>query len=138
MQHFLTPMLALIVWTFVMMLVMYWRRIPAMTKITRNVQDFIDDPKLYEKMPKSATYAADNYNHLHEQPVIFYALMTYLFLTNQTHDINLYLAWGYVAIRAVHSLVQITSNAVNIRFGLFVLGSLCLLAMTVHAVIALF
>ncbi len=138
MDHFLTPVLALIVWTFVMWLVMYMRRIPAMNKITKNTQAFIDDPKLYEKMPKSATWAADNYNHLHEQPVIFYALIFYLFLTQQLDAVNLYCAWGYVGIRVLHSIVQITANKVLPRFGLFALGSLLLIVMALRAVAGLF
>ena len=138
MQHFLTPMLALIVWTFVMMMIMYWRRIPAMTKISKNTQEFIDNPKLYEKMPKSATYAADNYNHLHEQPAVFYALMLYVFAMGQVDSFYLSLAWIYVAIRIVHSLVQVTSNSVNLRFGLFVLASLSLIVMALRAAAQLF
>ena len=138
MDHFLTPVLALILWTFVMWALMYKRRIPAMRAITSNIQDFIDDPKLGEKIPAKARWAADNYNHLHEQPVIFYALMFYLFLTAQVDPINLYLAWGYVGIRVVHSLVQVTSNKVMVRFSLFVLGSLLLIAMGVKALLGLF
>ena len=138
MDHFLTPVLALILWTFVMWALMYKRRIPAMRAITSNIQDFIDDPKLGEKIPAKARWAADNYNHLHEQPVIFYALMFYLFLTVQIDPINLYLAWGYVGIRVVHSLVQVTSNKVMVRFSLFVLGSLLLIAMGVKALLGLF
>ncbi|PHR57689.1 MAG: hypothetical protein COA43_11790 [Robiginitomaculum sp.] len=138
MENFLTPVLALILWTFVMWAVMYWRRIPAMNAITKNTQEFIDDPKLGEQLPAKARWAADNYNHLHEQPVLFYALMGYLFMTEHTGAFFLNLAWAYVIIRIVHSLLQITSNRVVIRFGLFVLGSLCLIAMAVRAALYLF
>ena len=85
---------------------MYKRRIPAMQAITKNIQDFIDDPKLGEQIPAKARWAADNYNHLHEQPVIFYALMFYLYATGVQGGLMLYLAWAYVAIRVVHSLVS--------------------------------
>jgi hypothetical protein len=47
--------------------------------------------------------------------------------------INCWLAWGYVGLRVVHSLVQCTVNVVAIRFPLFALASLCLLGLTVHA-----
>ena len=63
---------------------MYWRRIPAMNRITRNTQKFIEDPKLMDELPPRVRWAADNYNHLHEQPTIFYALMLYLFAMGQT------------------------------------------------------
>jgi len=137
-DHFLTPVLALIIWTFVIWALMYKRRIPAMNAISKNTQDFIDDPKLGEQLPAKARWAADNYNHLHEQPVIFYALMFYLFAVGQMDSFNLYLAWGYVAIRVIHSLVQVTSNKVLVRFGLFALGSILLILMALKSAAALF
>jgi len=138
MGEFLTPVLALIIWTFVMWVWMYKRRIPAMMAITKNTQDFIDDPKLKDKIPAKAQWVAENYNHLHEQPVIFYALMFYLQLTGQGDSLALQLAWAYVAIRVLHSLVQVTSNKVMIRFPLFALGSIVLIIMGVRAVMNLF
>lgn len=133
MAEFLSPVLALIFWTFIIWAIMYWRRIPAMNKIHRNPQKFIDDPNLWQKMPKSATNAADNYNHLHEQPVLFYALMFFLALTGMTDTVNLYLAWGYVALRVAHSLVQITTNTVLWRFGFFTIASFFLFVLGVRA-----
>ena len=138
MEHFLTPVLALILWTFVMWAVMYARRIPAMQAISKNTQDFIDNPKLGEQMPAKARWAADNYNHLHEQPVIFYALMFYLYAMGERAEWLLIAAWIYVIIRVVHSLVQITSNKVMIRFALFALSSIVLIVMAVWAAMQLF
>jgi len=138
MQQFLTPVLALILWTFVMWVVMYKRRIPAMNAIHRNPQKFIEDPELWAKMPSSAVNAADNYNHLHEQPVIFYALMFYISLSQQSDNIFMYLAWAYVGIRVVHSLVHITTNKVMHRFSLFALGSIVLMVIGIRAALGLF
>ncbi|MGJ8563747.1 MAG: MAPEG family protein [Alphaproteobacteria bacterium] len=138
MGHFLTPVLALIIWTFVMWTLMYMRRIPAMNAITKRTQDFIDNPKLGETLPAKARWAADNYNHLHEQPVIFYALMFYLFSLGQTDALNTNFAWGYVALRIIHSLVQITSNKVLLRFGLFAVSSIVLIVMALRAAAHLF
>ncbi len=129
MSHFLTPVLALIIWTLVMMLVMYKRRIPAMNAITKRTQDFIENPKLGEQIPAKARWAADNYNHLHESPTIFYALMFVIFLMGYTTSLALICAWIYVAIRVVHSIVQITSNAVMVRFSLFMLSAIMLIIM---------
>jgi len=133
MGNFLTPVLALILWTFVIWAVMYARRIPAMNAITKNTQRFIDEPELKDQIPAKVRWAADNYNHLHEQPVVFYALMFYLYLEKFSPSWILYLAWAYVIIRVVHSLVQITSNKVIARFSLFVLGSICLLVLAIYA-----
>lgn len=138
MSHFLTPVLALIIWTLIMMMVMYKRRIPAMSAISKRTQDFIDNPKLGEKMPASARWAADNFNHLHENPTIFYALMFAIFLMDKVTPLALYCAWGYVALRVIHSIVQITSNHVITRFSLFVLSALLLVIMALSTAAKLF
>jgi hypothetical protein len=68
-----------------------------------------------------------------EQPTIFYAIALTLALMDMGYGINLWLAWGYVALRVVHSIVQSTVNIVPVRFTIFFLASLCLLGLTVHA-----
>ncbi len=133
MENFLTPVLALIIWTFVMWVWMYKRRIPAMMAITKNTQEFIDKPEMKDLIPAKAKWAADNYNHLHEQPVIFYALMFYLYLVKLTPSWMLFLAWAYVTVRVLHSLSQVTTNKVMIRFPLFALGSIVLMIMGGYA-----
>ena len=132
----LTPMLALIVWTFVIWVWMYATRIPAIRKAG------LDPGKIKQKsdldvLPMSVRQIADNYNHLHEQPVIFYALLTYCYLTGAADSVNVILAWSYVGIRVVHSLIQCTSNYVPARFTVFSLGSLALFVITVRCVMAL-
>ena len=129
MSHFLAPVLTLIIWTLVMLLVMYKRRIPAMQAISKRAQDFIDNPKLGERIPAKARWAVENFNHLHENPTIFYALMFTLFLMDKVTPLALYCACGYVLIRVIHSIVQITSNNVIVRFSLFVLSALLLIIM---------
>ncbi|MBP1687672.1 MAG: hypothetical protein H6Q33_3815 [Deltaproteobacteria bacterium] len=132
----LTPMLALIVWTFVIWVWMYATRIPAIRKAG------IDPSKIKQKsdldvLPMRVRQVADNYNHLHEQPVIFYALLTYCYLSGAVDSFNVFLAWSYVGIRVVHSLIQCTINYVPARFTVFALGSLALFVITVRCVIAL-
>jgi hypothetical protein len=51
--------------------------------------------------------------------------------------LNLYLAWAYVVIRVVHSLVQATINKVMIRFALFLLSTICLFVMAGNAMLRL-
>jgi hypothetical protein len=70
-----------------------------------------------------------------EQPTIFYAIVFALIIMRFDHPINLWLAWGYVAFRVLHSLVQATVNRVSVRFPLFALSSLCLIGLTTHAAI---
>jgi hypothetical protein len=84
-------------------------------------------------LPDEVNWKAHNYNHLHEQPTIFYAITLVLVLMGQNAEINVYLAWGYVILRIVHSIVQSTVNKVKYRLPLFALSTLCLLGLTVHA-----
>ena len=132
----LTPMLALITWTFVIWLWMYATRIPAIQKAG------IDPGKIKQKheldvLPVAVKQVADNYNHLHEQPVLFYALATYCQLTGLGDATNVTLAWTYVALRVVHSLIQCTINYVPARFTVFTLASITLFVITVRCWLAL-
>lgn len=132
----LTPMLALIVWTFVLWFWMYATRIPAFraagidARLVKRKEDI-------DALPTEVKQIADNYNHLHEQPTVFYALAVYSHLSGNADGINVYLAWGYVALRIVHSLIQCTVNFTPVRFMVFALASFVLMAMTVRNVIAL-
>jgi hypothetical protein len=131
----LTPVLALIVWTFVLWFWLYATRIPAMRAV--GLDKFKRKEDLRE-LPIRVQNVADNYNHLHEQPTIFYALAIYSHLAGTADSINVALAWSYVAIRIVHSLIQSTSNVIPVRFTVFAIGSLVLLVMTIRNVVALF
>jgi hypothetical protein len=135
-SNILTPMLALIVWTFVMWLWMYATRLPAMRAagIDPALVKRKDD---IEGLPVRVKQIADNYNHLHEQPTVFYALLFYSHLVGVADALNIELAWLYVALRVVHSLVQATRNFVPVRFGVFVLASLVLITITARNVAAL-
>ena len=83
-----------------------------------------------------ARSVADNYNHLHEQPTIFYALMLFAALTGGAATrARLALAWAYVATRIVHSLVQATVNRVVVRFSVFAIGSLLLVVIAVRELV---
>ena len=131
----LSPMLALIVWTLVIWVWMYATRIPAMQRAG------LDPAKVKQKsdldvLPMQVKQVADNYNHLHEQPVIFYALVTYCVLAGVADGVNVALAWFYVASRVVHSLIQCTINFIPARFGVFALGSIALAAIAVRCLLA--
>ena len=85
------------------------------------------------KAQASVQWKSHNYNHLMEQPTIFYAIALTLALMDFGGGINYWLAWGYVGFRVLHSLVQGTINVVPIRFTLFLLSTLCLIGLTTHA-----
>jgi hypothetical protein len=136
MTSILTPVLALIVLTLVVWIWMYATRIPAMQRAGIQPQN-ARFPGSLDVLPDNVRQIANNYNHLMEQPTIFYAMVFYLFLTNQGDQLNIWLAWAYVALRVIHTLVQCTINAVSLRFTIFTLSTLCLMAMAVRALMAL-
>jgi hypothetical protein len=128
--EFLLPVLALVAWTLVMWAWMYATRIPAMQKAGIDPQQAATSDALAQRLRPEVRWVADNYNHLHEQPTIFYALMFLAALTGGNDRTALALAWAYVLLRVVHSLVQATVNRVVVRFAIFVLASLVLVTFT--------
>ena len=132
----LAPVITLIAWSLVMWIWMYATRIPAMQKMKMTPDSEAPNGQQMSQLPADVRWKADNYTHLMEQPTIFYALAISLALLGEGDGINLMLAWGYVGLRVLHSLVQALGNKILVRFGVFVLASLVLFAMTFHALMA--
>lgn len=136
----LQPAIALAGWTMVMWLWMYATRLPAMSAAKVDPDSLANDPdmSLEKVLPPSIQWKAHNYNHLHEAPTVFYAVALALALLEEGNGLAAALAWAYVALRVVHSLVQATWNRVVVRFALFALSSLILIALIVLAALAAF
>ena len=124
------PVLALVAWTLVMWVWMYATRIPAMKAAGIDPQDAAYPGTWAHRLRPGVRSVADNYNHLHEQPTIFYAVMFFAALTGGGDATALRLAWAYVLLRVVHSLVQATLNRVIVRFSIFALATLALAMIT--------
>jgi hypothetical protein len=131
----LGPVVALVAWSLVMYIWMYVARIGAMRRAGISARGMRGTRGLDGIIPAEANWPAHNYAHLMEQPTIFYAIVFALVLIGFDHPINVYLAWAYVVLRVVHSLIQATVNIVIIRFAVFTLSSLCLIGLTTHAAI---
>src|SRR3954451_9020789 len=131
----LAPVVALVAWSLVMQIWMYATRFSAMKSAGISLKGRVGSRgnALDGAIPDEANWKAHNYNHLMEQPTIFYAIALSLALMGFGGGINLYLACGYVAFRIVHSLIQATTNVVLYRFIAFNLATFCLLGLTVHA-----
>lgn len=133
----LTPVLTLAGWTMIVWLWMYATRLPAMARAGIDGTKMVGSTgaslraDLVAKGQTQASWVADNYNHLMEQPTVFYAVAITLALLGTASGLAITLAWAYVALRVIHSLVQILSNRVVVRFAVFALASLCLLGMVV-------
>ncbi|MDP3460689.1 MAG: MAPEG family protein [Hyphomonas sp.] len=124
--EFLKPVLALVLWTLVMWIWMYALRLPAFSKAGINPDDARHPGTYGDKLPAHVRSAADNYNHLHEQPTIFYALMFFIALTDGADSTAQLVGWLYVGLRVLHSVVQIVIGKVALRFMVFTAGTLCL------------
>ncbi len=135
----LKPLVILAAWSMIMWLWMYITRIPAlMTNKAYDARNSVGSTgaDIRPLVPASVQWKADNYNHLMEQPTVFYAIVIALTLLGQGSGFNVTLAWIYVGFRIVHSLVQVTVNRVVVRFALHVIGTIPLLMLVTHACFA--
>ena len=130
----LLPILTLIAWTLIMWTWMYVTRIPAMNAAKINPQEAAI-PGSLDVLPTKVRQIAHNYNHLHEQPTLFYALALTAHVGNYADGVSIWLAWGYVALRVLHSLVQATVNVVTLRFAVFALASLVLITLCAKTIV---
>lgn len=135
----IAPVVALVAWTLVMQIWMLGTRIPALRKMGVDLKKVRGGQgrQLDGVIEDRIQWKAHNYNHLLEQPTLFYAIALSLAVLGGGGGWNLGLAWAYVALRVLHSLIQATVNVVRWRFLVFCLASLVLLALTLHAAMIL-
>ena len=131
----LIPVVALVAWSLVMMMWMAATRISAMKRAGIDLSSRVGGRGLHLEgvIPDEVNWKAHNYQHLMEQPTLFYAIAITLALMDMGTGLNYWLAWGYVGVRVLHSLVQATYNRVLHRTTLFGVSSICLFALTIHA-----
>jgi hypothetical protein len=134
----LAPVIALVLWTFVMWGWMYWTRIPAILSSRMRLDPSLPRGQQMNELPAAVRWKADNYNHLFEQPTLFYAVALTLALLRDESGLAVGLAWAYVVLRVVHSVWQATVNVIPIRFYLFAASSLVLFALALKAAARVF
>lgn len=132
----LAPVVTLVAWTLLIMMWMMVKRFGEFRRLgitPTTIPDGARGVDLDGRAEPGAQWKSHNYNHLMEQPTLFYAIALTLAVMDFGGGINAWLAWGYVGLRMVHSLIQCTVNVVRYRLAVFTLASLCLLGLTVHA-----
>jgi hypothetical protein len=134
----LAPVIALVLWSFVMCAWLYATRIPAIRQLGIVYDPHRPDEAFHAQLPAQVRWKADNYNNLMEQPTLFYAVSLTLALLGADASFNTGLAWLYVALRVAHSLVQATINVVMLRFAIFMAATIVLLAMSLRAALIVF
>jgi hypothetical protein len=129
------PAISLVLWSLVMLAWLAATRLPAMAKAGIPLMTITGSRgvNLEGVVSDRVNWKAHNYAHLLEQPTIFYATVVILGVVGAGDGLNLQLAWGYVALRIAHSIVQATWNRVAVRFTLFALATAALLLLAINA-----
>ena len=132
------PAIVLVLWSLVMLGWLAITRLPAMAKAGISLTSVVGarGANLEGVVPDKVNWKAHNYTHLMEQPTLFYATVIILGVIGQGDGLNLQLAWGYVILRIAHSIVQATWNRVIVRFTLFSVATVALLALAVRTALA--
>ncbi len=131
--EYLGPVITLVAWSMVMWVWMYVTRIPAMLAMKMQPDPNAPSGVQMALLPPKVRWKADNYNHLMEQPTIFYAITLSLAMLGNSEPSGVHLAWAYVALRVLHSFVQALTNKIEVRFLVFVLSNIPLFGLTYFA-----
>lgn len=134
----LRPAFLLAAWTLVITTWMFVTRLPMMAKMKIDPQDARDTSRLNDLLPQEVQRVARNYNHLFEQPTLYYAVVVMIAMIGAVDEIHVACAWAFLGLRVVHSCVQATLDIVPIRFGLFLTAWLVLAAMILRALAGIF
>jgi len=131
----LAPAAVLIMWTLIMLIWMAATRGPAVRRLAPGtLKAGARSPDLDGVIADEINWKSHNYEHLLEQPTIFYAAVFILaFAGFTTFDVAM--AWAYVCLRVVHSIWQATVNRQPVRVMLFLLSSIPLFVLAMRAAI---
>ncbi|MCW1384204.1 MAPEG family protein [Novosphingobium sp. KCTC 2891] len=133
----LAPAAVLVLWSLFMLLWVAGTRLPAMRRMggLGAAKPGGRGQDLETVLPPEINWKSHNYTHLMEQPTLFYAVSAIIAIVGAGR-IDVRLAWGYVVVRIVHSMWQATINRVPVRFLLFLLSTMLLMALAVRAAVA--
>ena len=134
----LQPMLGVMVLTAIVWFVMYARRIPAMQRARKPVQEYTTPDKVVELLPEVVNNPANNLRNLFELPVMFYALCLYLYVTGTAQQPDVIAAWVFLVFRVFHSAIQCTVNVVMLRFTSYCIAAFALWFLLARAVFGVF
>lgn len=133
----LVPVVALVVWTLLIMIWMMVTRFAAMRRKGISLKGRVGGRggvALEGVVEDQVMWKSHNYMHLVEQPTLFYAIALTLAVGHAGGGYSEMLAWAYVILRILHSLVQTTVNIVAYRFLLWGLSSLALIGLAIQGI----
>lgn len=127
----LYPMLALAGWTGIVLSLIPLARIRAARRREVSPDDFRFGESA--RVPAAVSLPNRNYMNLLEAPMLFYVVCLLLFVTGGVGAAALVLAWAYVGLRIVHSIIHLGYNHVLHRLAAFALSNAVLIALWVLA-----
>jgi hypothetical protein len=127
-----SPFFAMVFLTVLVWVYMYIRRISFITSRTLDPKD-LTPSALAQISPPSVSNPSDNLKNLFEIPVIFYALVLYLFITKQVDGLYVSASWVFVIFRALHSIVHCTFNRIILRFYLYLFATIAVWFIAIRA-----
>ena len=133
----LHPMLGMIALSGLVIVVLLSSRLSRVIKNWGNLQHAEHSEVSRPQLPRPLRLITENYNHIFEQPTLFFATCAYIYMAGQTDALNVGLAWAYVSLRMLHTITQVTVNNVTIRVSFFATSSACLVAMIIREVFKL-
>jgi len=116
------PVFAMVGLTFLVWIRMYVVRLGGMARHGVKAEEMKDK----EKLPQSIATSGDNFNNIMQLPTLFYVAAIFLYLADQVTVLQVGLAWTFVALRVVHSIIHSTYNRIIHRFLAYVSGAICL------------
>ena len=128
-----SPFFATVFLTFLVWVYMYIRRIRFITSRNIDPKDLAVPGTLAQILPPNVSNPSDNFKNLFEIPVLFYALVLYLFVTKQVDTVYVNTAWIFVLFRALHSAVHCTFNLIMLRFYLYLFATLAVWFIAIRA-----
>ncbi len=125
----LSPVLALMVLTFLVWCCMYYLRLSYVMKNRIHPNKLETPEQCNQLLPEHVNKPSNNFKNLCEAPILFYALSIIAVYSNVADNTLVYLAWSFVGVRAIHSAFHCFSSSVLVRFYAYVISSVLLWVM---------
>ena len=135
MSPILYPVIAMLALTALVWLALFLTRIPAIGKSGLPPETFAT-PSGAEQLPDHTKNISNNFKNLFEVPIVFYTLCLTMAIGGLVDGTHVSMAWGFVALRALHSLVHCSYNKVMHRFLAYAGSCVLLWVMLVRLILA--
>jgi hypothetical protein len=137
MNDIFVPLFGMMLLTMGVWVLMYIRRLGFLQQQGIDPQELVTPENITRLVPESINAPSNNLKILFELPVLFYGLCLYLYQTTQVDALYVWMAYGFLGLRVIHSVIHCTYNKVMHRFIVYMLSSIVLWVMLVRAAINL-